>query len=185
MPGAEGRRAVSRRAAQSICGVRPGTASRKDTPAGIRPLRGQESAGTWRRETGDLQLSGLHAPVSVELKGLVLGAASNQSNEDAGEATGGERESPATHACSHSGTRSLARVGDPRAPALLWCSRKPAGARDLPPRHYALLVEDLAPSESDLSAQLGADESSRGPVASPRMPPPPVSAHAVCRLTRG
>ena len=69
--------ASSTELARALRAVRAGAASRQDAPDRVRPLCGPRPARPWRRETGDLQLSGLHAQLREDAEGKVHGAAAD------------------------------------------------------------------------------------------------------------
>ena len=179
------RGAVSRRAARAVCEVRLRTAPRQNAPDRIWPLRGQESKRTWRRETGDVRLPWLHAHLPEEQTGMVFGAAPDDTQEDEREAPRGERQPPAEDARPHTGARSMARVCDPRTPAIFRCPRQSTGTRNVSTGHHVLLAAHAQAPEPNLPDHVAADESLRAAVASTRTPVSPLSESASCRLTRG
>ena len=82
--------------------VQPGTASRENATAGVRSVCDRPTAEAWRRETGDVQLSRLHAYLrEEEEQWTVHGVAANDPQKVAGEAERGESRASATHARTH------------------------------------------------------------------------------------
>src|SRR5262249_322994 len=103
IPGQSGCPSVSGRTAGTKAEVQPGTASRENATAGIRTVRDLGAGKTWRRESGDVQLSRLYAHLRKEEgQRNVYGAAANDPQKIAGEAERGESRASATHAYAHS-----------------------------------------------------------------------------------
>src|SRR6266853_5149090 len=80
------RAAFSGAVAEALSGVRAGTALGENTPDSIRALRGGKAEAGGGGETGDVQLSGIHAYLQQDLEQRqVYGTA-----QDGGEANDGE-----------------------------------------------------------------------------------------------
>src|SRR6266446_4229700 len=79
--------------------VQPGTASREDATSGVWSVCDRPTAVAWRRETGDVQLSWLHAHLrEEEEQRTVHGAAANNPQKAANETERGESRTSATDA---------------------------------------------------------------------------------------
>src|SRR6266850_1829353 len=82
--------------------VQPGAASRENATSGVWSVCDRPTAVAWRRETGDVQLSGLHTHLCEEEKQrTVHGAAANDPQKAANETERGESRTSATDACTH------------------------------------------------------------------------------------
>ena len=91
-----------------------------------------EPARPRRRETGDLQLPGLHAQLREDPEGTVHGAAADDAQAVAGEAASGEGRTPAAHASARPGARRVPAGGRPRAHPVLRCADERPRAERLP-----------------------------------------------------
>src|SRR5882762_6615433 len=111
--------------------VPPGAASRENAAAGVRSACDRPTAGAWRRETGDVQLSRLYAYLrKEEEQWTVYGVAANHPQKDADETERGESRASATHARTHPGTGQVAASGGAWAHSLLRGAHESTGAVD-------------------------------------------------------
>src|ERR1700730_9029599 len=77
--------------------VPPGIASREDATSGVRSAGDRPTAVAWRKETGDVQLSWLHAHLrEEEEQWTVYGVAADDAQKVADEVERGESRTSAT-----------------------------------------------------------------------------------------
>src|SRR6202030_1471038 len=104
-----GCRSVSGGTYRTNAEVQPGTASRENAASGVRSVCDRPTAVAWRRETGNVQFSRLHAHLcEEEEQWTVHGVAANDTQKVADEAERGESRTSATDARTHPRTGQVA-----------------------------------------------------------------------------
>src|SRR5882724_669692 len=100
--------------------------------AGVRSVCDRPTAVAWRRETGDVQLSWLHAHLREEEEPwTVYGVAADDAQKVADEVERGESRTSATHARTHPRSRQVVASGGAWTHPLLRSAQEPTGAVSL------------------------------------------------------
>src|SRR5467141_1843048 len=112
--------------------VQPGAASRENATSGVRSACDRPTAVAWRRETGDVQLSWLHAHLrEEEEQWAVYGVAANHPQKAADEAERGESRASASYAPTHPRTGQVVASGGAWTHPLLRSAPEPKRSVDL------------------------------------------------------
>src|SRR6185312_16102104 len=97
--------------ASAATGVLAVAASREDPAYRVWTLCGEEPQAAWARQTGDLQLPGLHLHLRQIPSGQVPDQADDPAGPHAGEAQGDQKGTAASDASVHPATTDMAEAG--------------------------------------------------------------------------
>src|SRR5450755_969517 len=176
------RAAFSGAVAEAHGGVRAGTTLGENTPDSIRAIRGRVAEAGWGGETGDVQLSGMHAYLQQDLEQRqVYGTA-----QDGGEANDGETaeyrsaaaQTPAPPDCAN---RPVAGPGAARILQLSRHTGQSAAAVHDPAGNSATLAVCPTAAESTQPVDVGALRDPHYPVSARAKHPTSSSFGAVSR----
>src|SRR6266851_5723447 len=146
--------------------VQPGAASRENATSGVRSACDRPAPVAWRRETGDVQLSWLHAYLcEEEEQWTVHGVAANDTQKVADEAERGESRASATHARTHPRTGQVARSGGAWTPPVLRGAPEPKRAVDLSVPSGTALASRAVAAQSEWPRPLGSHAAPHQPLA--------------------